>query len=86
MTQYGDFAKTYAEGDYTNHSGKMAEILPGLLSEYDIDAEKILDLACGEGTFARKTTGNGYEVKGIDLSEELIQIAREKRDGESPEF
>jgi ubiquinone/menaquinone biosynthesis C-methylase UbiE len=38
----------------------------------------ILDLACGQGYFARLIAAAGAEVIGIDLSKELIAIAKEK--------
>ncbi len=41
--------------------------------------DKILDLACGTGTFATMLKLNGYDVSASDLSEEIIEIANEKR-------
>jgi len=41
--------------------------------------DKILDLACGSGTFATMLKLSGYEVSGLDLSESIIEIANEKR-------
>ena len=40
---------------------------------------KILDLACGTGTFATMLKLKGYDVEASDLSEEIIEIANEKR-------
>lgn len=39
---------------------------------------KILDLACGSGTLCQMFALDGYEVSGLDLSETIIEIAREK--------
>ena len=42
--------------------------------------DKILDLACGTGTFVTMLKLNGYDfVEGSDLSDEIIEIANEKR-------
>ena len=41
--------------------------------------DKILDLACGTGTFATMLKLNGHDVEASDLSEEIIEIANEKR-------
>jgi ubiquinone/menaquinone biosynthesis C-methylase UbiE len=49
---------------------KMLDIQPG---------EKILDVACGNGQFARKMAELGAKVTAIDFSEKLIAIAKEKR-------
>lgn len=48
---------------------KMLNIKPG---------QKILDIACGNGQFARKMTEMGAKVTAIDFSEKLIAIARAK--------
>ena len=40
--------------------------------------DKILDLACGTGTFVTMLKLNGYDfVEGSDLSDEIIEIANE---------
>lgn len=41
--------------------------------------DKILDLACGSATFATMLKLKGYDVEASDLSEEIIEIANEKR-------
>lgn len=38
----------------------------------------ILDLACGSGTLAILLKLKGYDVEGLDLSDSIIEIAREK--------
>lgn len=40
--------------------------------------ERVLDVACGAGRYARALARRGMRVTGIDLSEELIGIARER--------
>ena len=40
--------------------------------------DKILDLACGTGTFLSMISMDGYTTYGSDLSEEIIEIAKEK--------
>lgn len=39
---------------------------------------KILDVGCGTGVFARAFSTEGAEVLGVDIGEELIQIAKSK--------
>ena len=56
-------------------------VLPNLLRLMDIDkSDVILDLACGQGFFAREFFGKGAQVIGVDISENLIQIAKDKSD------
>lgn len=40
--------------------------------------DKILDVACGSGTFLLLLSLLGYNVDGLDLSESMINIAKEK--------
>jgi len=86
MPIYEEFAPIYAQGGYTNYSEKMARLLPEALGRLGKGHRKILDLACGEGTFARTAAELGYEVTGIDLSPRMIEIAREKTEEERVSF
>src|SRR5579872_2594668 len=36
----------------------------------------MLDIACGEGRFAKQLAEHGYDVTGIDISNESIEIAQ----------
>lgn len=40
--------------------------------------EKILDLGCGEGTLAKEIQNRGAKVIGVDLSEDMVDKAKEK--------
>lgn len=40
----------------------------------------ILDLGCGTGTLTELLAGRGYDMIGIDNSQEMLQIAMDKRD------
>ncbi|MEL6394760.1 MAG: methyltransferase domain-containing protein [Planctomycetota bacterium] len=52
---------------------------PGVMRLLDLMAgERVLDLACGEGTLARLLARSGAEVAGVDASPALIEIARER--------
>ena len=78
MTIYERFAYLYAKGPYPRYSERMAELLPSLLERYGLRPETILDLACGEGTFAVRMAKKGFKVTGVDLSSHLLQLARER--------
>ncbi len=52
-------------------------ILPNILRLLDIkNGEALLDLACGQGFFSREFFRAGAEVIGVDISKELINIAK----------
>lgn len=40
------------------------------------EGSNVLDLGCGNGTLTKKLQETGYAVKGLDTSEELLDIAR----------
>lgn len=59
-------------------------ILPNLLRLMDIKkGEAVLDIACGPGFFSREFAAKGAAVTGIDISEELIALAKENVKGPS---
>jgi len=65
----------YADKDYE----KECDFLEEALRRYSKFMPKtILDGGCGTGGHAIPLTKRGYEVTGIDLSEEMINIAKEK--------
>ncbi len=78
MAIYDGFARLYAKGPWTQHSRKMAELLPALLKRFDFSPKTLLDLACGEGTFALAMAKLGYEVTGVDASPKMLELARGK--------
>lgn len=47
-----------------------------LASERDL----VLDLGCGTGTLTELLAGKGYDMIGVDLSQEMLNIALEKRE------
>ena len=78
MSIYEEFARIYAEGDYPEFSRRMGEYLPAALRELGVGPRRVLDLACGEGTFAITATRLGCRVTGIDISKHMLMIARER--------
>ena len=76
-TSWGKVARWYdnllkEEGTY-----QKEVILPNLLRLLDIKKdEMILDLACGQGFFAREFYKKGARIIGSDISKELIALAR----------
>jgi len=54
-----------------------AELMISLLRDRGLMAEKIVELGCGSGISSRKLVDAGYDVLGIDLSGDMLAIARE---------
>lgn len=45
---------------------------------YQVEGTKVLDIACGTGEFTVRLAQQGFDVTGVDLSEEMLSIARDK--------
>ena len=82
-TGWGGVAQWYHETVEDSASYQSSLILPNIIRLLDIKkGEMILDLACGEGFFARRFAKNGAKVIGVDIAKELIEIAQKQ----SPEI
>ena len=76
-TSWGKVADWY--GDYlgSEDTYQAKVILPNLLRVLDLKkGERVLDLACGEGFFAREFAKTGTQVVGADIARELIEHAK----------
>ena len=78
-TSWGEVADWYdthlSKGD-TYHE---KVILPNILRLVEpTKGETILDLACGQGFFAKAFAQKGATLTGVDISEELITIAKQE--------
>jgi len=62
----------------SNDSFQTKVILPNLTRILDIKpGMRILDVACGQGYFSRLFSAAGAKVTGVDISSELIALAKE---------
>ena len=66
----------YANKDYAAES---AYIL-GLIKQYTPNSKTILDLGCGTGGHAFEWAKNGFDVTGIDISEDMLAAAHKRLD------
>lgn len=86
MNLFDQFAQIYASGNYRSHSQAMAAILPALMKEYKITfngSKRLLDIACGEGSFCAEMAKKGWNVTGIDQSEEMLRLANHQAKNEN---
>ncbi len=82
-TSWGKVAEWYDETVEQKGSYQQELILPNLLRLMEIKkGQNILDLACGQGLFSREFARLGAKVIGVDISKELIEIARKKSEKE----
>lgn len=78
MALYKDFAQIYQRGWYANFSLNIAEGIPALFDYLRCKPKTILDLACGEGSFAIEMAKQGFEVIGVDISTRMLSLAKQK--------
>ncbi len=55
-----------------------ADYLQSLLSDYGIDGGLLLELGCGTGNMTLRMSEKGYDMMGIDFSDDMLRIAAEK--------
>lgn len=80
MEVYTSFAQVYDALMDDIPYDAWCEYVNVLLKEYQIeDGAPILELGCGTGNITRRLAGQGYRMIGLDLSEEMLSIAKEKQ-------
>lgn len=76
MPIYDRFASIYQRGPYVRFSQNLAEsVLQEYLESLAFHPQHLLDVACGEGSFAVTMAQQGYRVTGIDQSHRMIDLA-----------
>jgi SAM-dependent methyltransferase len=71
--------QTWSPSDYAVHAGFVPRLAAGIVERLDPKAgERILDLGCGDGTLTAEIKACGADVLGVDLSDELLAVARMK--------
>lgn len=66
----------FKEGHYSLKDIKLY-VVPRILKHVRIgEKAKVLDLGCGKGLLLKELESYKYEVYGVDVSEEYIQVAR----------
>ena len=79
MSAYEKFAQVYdLFMDNIDYEG-WAEYVTDRLREYEITDGLVLELGCGTGTMTGLLAGKGYDMIGVDNSEEMLAEAMEKR-------
>lgn len=77
MTAYTSFAQVYDLFMDNVPYEEWSEYVIALLNEYQISDGLVLDLGCGTGKMTRLLSQAGYDMIGIDNSEDMLEIAQE---------
>jgi SAM-dependent methyltransferase len=78
FNDYEGFAAAYARGNETNPYNARYERPAILALAGDVRGLRVLDAGCGPGVLAAELAGRGAVVTGVDLSEALLGIARDR--------
>lgn len=81
MEAYTSFASVYDTFMDNIPYEEWGAYLRELLKEYGVYGGLVLDLGCGTGTMTEILASDGYDMIGIDNSEEMLEIAAEKKEG-----
>ena len=76
---YGIFSSVYDILTENVEYEKIADKICSLLSQNGIDGGLLLDLGCGTGTLSFLLENKGYDVIGVDASEDMLIVANEKK-------
>ena len=79
MEAYNGFAKVYDLFMDNIPYEEWTEYLKGLLAEGGVRDGIVLDLGCGTGSVTELLAKAGFDMIGIDNSEEMLEIAMEKK-------
>lgn len=86
MEQYKDFAFVYDElMNEVDYNG-WVKYIEDIIKNENAQVQNILELACGTGNLTIPLTKKNYDIAGIDISEEMLSVAREKGEKEGIEL
>ncbi len=78
MQPYTGFAAVYDLFMDNVPYDEWADYVQLLLKQYGIEDGLLLELGCGTGSMTRRLANKGFDMIGIDNSDEMLSIAREK--------
>ena len=79
MEAYTSFASVYDTFMDNVPYEEWGEYIHSMLCEYGVKDGIVLDLGCGTGTMTEILAGYGYDMIGVDNSEDMLELAMEKR-------
>lgn len=79
MAYYESFAEIYDRFMDDVPYDRWRDHLVSVFREYGIEDGLIAELGCGTGNMTERMAASGYDMTGIDRSEDMLQIAQEKQ-------
>ncbi len=78
MAAYEEFASVYDIFMDNMDYDMWVEYLHDIWEKYNINPKLIAELGCGTGNITGRLAKEGYDMIGIDISEEMLSVARQK--------
>lgn len=78
MDSYNDLAAYYDILMSDVNYDEWVEYITKIFNTYSVNPKSILDTACGTGNISIPLAEKGYEVWGVDISEDMLTIAENK--------
>ena len=79
MEAYTSFAAVYDTFMDNVPYEEWGTYIHSMLCEYGVRDGIVLDLGCGTGTMTELLAGYGYDMIGVDNSEDMLELAMDKR-------
>ncbi|MFR1993303.1 MAG: class I SAM-dependent DNA methyltransferase [Eubacterium sp.] len=76
---YNTFAKFYDTLTENVEYKKRVDYISSFFKRYADKCDTVLDLACGTGSVSKYLSDLGYNVIGLDLSDEMLTVASSKQ-------
>ncbi len=80
MEPYGAFALVYDELMQDVDYFAWVEYIERIFDRYKLKPKNIADVACGTGNITNILAKKGYNLIGVDISEDMLSIAKNKAD------
>ncbi len=78
MSAYSLLARFYDTLTCDVPYGAIADYYQALFKRKDVPVQTVLDLACGTGTLTCLLAERGFDMIGVDASEEMLSVAAQK--------
>jgi SAM-dependent methyltransferase len=75
---YSQLAKYYDRIYWWKDYNREVDFLVKIFKRYDAQVRRVLEVACGTGNHSKILAARGYEVTGVDISDDMLRIARSK--------
>lgn len=86
MSTYAKFASVYDKLMSDVPYERWIGYLKNVTEKHQFKGRRVLDLGCGTGTISLLLAKEGFDVTGVDLSEDMLAVARAKTEAYSIPF